>query len=400
MRILLVYIFLSCYLPCCYSQAIVCNKQTIFKFDFGSATTAGMNLSFLANYRESGNSCPEDGAYSFTTSTSDCFGGNWMTIPEDHTPGDVNGKMMLVNSSHSPGEFFLVKVRGLKPTTIYEISAWILNVCQRTVNCRTLYPNIDFIIKGTDGRMIAKFGTGEIPFEGLAWKRYSARFTTSTSVGDVVISLVNKEEGGCGNDFAIDDILLTSCETILPAEPVVEKPVKPTAQKVTKPDVKETTRSPVVIKPDTLVRNRNPLPRLNTPVSKPVTIEPMRVKPAPLVIKERSNPVVREILTAPGELLVELYDNGVIDGDTVSVYHNNELVIAQAGLGTKPLSLKIRCDANQPIHELVMVAHNLGSIPPNTSLMIVTAGEKRYEVFISSDNKKNAKVLIKLQQKQ
>jgi hypothetical protein len=45
-------------------------------------------------------------------------------------------------------------------------------------------------------------------------------------------------------------------------------------------------------------------------------------------------------------------------------------------------------------HEFVMVANNLGSIPPNTALMVITTGGKRYELFISSDEKKNAKVVI------
>jgi len=53
---------------------------------------------------------------------------------------------------------------------------------------------------------------------------------------------------------------------------------------------------------------------------------------------------------------------------------------------------------DQPHHELVMVADNLGSIPPNTSLMIVTAGAKRYEVFISSTKQKNAKVVLDLKE--
>jgi type IV secretory pathway VirB9-like protein len=45
-----------------------------------------------------------------------------------------------------------------------------------------------------------------------------------------------------------------------------------------------------------------------------------------------------------------------------------------------------------------MVADNLGSIPPNTSLMIVTAKDKRYEVFISSTEQKNARVNIDLKE--
>jgi hypothetical protein len=53
-------------------------------------------------------------------------------------------------------------------------------------------------------------------------------------------------------------------------------------------------------------------------------------------------------------------------------------------------------DAMDPHHELVMVADNLGSIPPNTSLMVVTANNKRYEIFISSSEQKNAKIILDL----
>jgi hypothetical protein len=49
-------------------------------------------------------------------------------------------------------------------------------------------------------------------------------------------------------------------------------------------------------------------------------------------------------------------------------------------------------------HELIMIANNLGSIPPNTSLMVTTTKSKRYEVFISSSEQKNAKVIIDLKQ--
>jgi hypothetical protein len=70
--------------------------------------------------------------------------------------------------------------------------------------------------------------------------------------------------------------------------------------------------------------------------------------------------------------------------------------MAHARLSQKPLSMHINVDAGQPHHELVMVAENLGSIPPNTSVMIVTAGALRYEVFISSDKQKNAKVIFDL----
>jgi len=60
--------------------------------------------------------------------------------------------------------------------------------------------------------------------------------------------------------------------------------------------------------------------------------------------------------------------------------------------------LRIKVDSENPHHELTMVADNLGSIPPNTSLMVITAGKKRYEVFISSSEQKNARLLIDLKE--
>ena len=54
-------------------------------------------------------------------------------------------------------------------------------------------------------------------------------------------------------------------------------------------------------------------------------------------------------------------------------------------------------DEDNTEHELVMVADNLGRIPPNTSLMIVEAGEKRYDVRISSTEQKNAVIRFKYQ---
>jgi hypothetical protein len=100
-----------------------------------------------------------------------------------------------------------------------------------------------------------------------------------------------------------------------------------------------------------------------------------------------------------GEIRVDLYDNGEIDDDTVSIYHNNRLLAARSRLSQKAITFRIVVDDAHPHHELVMVAENLGSIPPNTSLMVVTAGEIRHEVFISSTKQKNAKVVFELANK-
>jgi len=39
-----------------------------------------------------------------------------------------------------------------------------------------------------------------------------------------------------------------------------------------------------------------------------------------------------------------------------------------------------------------MIADNLGSIPPNTAMLIVTAAEKKYRLFLTSDKQRSAQV--------
>jgi len=112
----------------------------------------------------------------------------------------------------------------------------------------------------------------------------------------------------------------------------------------------------------------------------------------PPVLKSRSNDLVQTINVSSPEVTVRLYDNGEIDDDTISVYLDNVPVLSRRKLTTAPLTVKIKLDESDPEHELIMVAENLGRIPPNTSLMIVDAGEKRYQVRITSTEQKNAMV--------
>ncbi len=121
---------------------------------------------------------------------------------------------------------------------------------------------------------------------------------------------------------------------------------------------------------------------------------PPPAKPLAKELTERTNNLVKTLYVDEGEIEVALYDNGEIDNDTISVYHNGDLVIPHGRLSGTPLVVKIKVDAEHPTHEFIMVADNLGEIPPNTSLMTVTAGKKRYSVFLTSDEQRNAKVMI------
>jgi len=119
----------------------------------------------------------------------------------------------------------------------------------------------------------------------------------------------------------------------------------------------------------------------------------------PRVLLSRSNVLVRTITVHSNELELKIYDDGAIDHDTVSVYLDKKQVIDHAMLTDRPLVLTLHLDESEDYHELVMVAENEGEIPPNTSLMIVKAGDKEYEVRITSTEQKNAMVIFKFEKK-
>jgi hypothetical protein len=117
----------------------------------------------------------------------------------------------------------------------------------------------------------------------------------------------------------------------------------------------------------------------------------------PPVLKERANEVVKTFTVTTRKISISLYDNGTIDKDTVSVYLNNRQVVSRKMLSLSPIVVEIDLEQENDYVELVMVAENLGEIPPNTSLMIVKAGTKQYEVRITSTEQKNAMVVFKFQ---
>lgn len=88
----------------------------------------------------------------------------------------------------------------------------------------------------------------------------------------------------------------------------------------------------------------------------------------------------------------EIYDNGIIDDDSVSLYFDDSLVVSKQRITDKPLLFMIPAKNMKAISKLKLVAESLGSVPPCTALLIVTTGRKRYEINLSSNFSQNAVV--------
>jgi hypothetical protein len=92
---------------------------------------------------------------------------------------------------------------------------------------------------------------------------------------------------------------------------------------------------------------------------------------------------------------ISFYDNGDIDGDSISVFLNNQPVLVKQELTARALNIYVTLDKTKPVNEISMFAENLGKYPPNTALMLVTDGVTRHEIYLSSSLSQNAGVRIR-----
>jgi hypothetical protein len=202
---------------------------------------------------------------------------------------------------------------------------------------------------------------------------------------------------------------------------VAPQKVAPTTPPVAKDSKPKTTAPPTVSssgakKPESKPKSA-PAPTRSAPVaqappstSKTATIDnslPKTEKPqipsnvqAPMhsKLEARSKDVIKTLEIPESNFRVDLYDNGQVDGDTISVFYNGKMVVEKQRLTTTPITLNITLDPGRNDNDLVMYAENLGSIPPNTALMVVTVAGKRYEVSITSTEQTSGTVRFRLKE--
>ncbi|MCZ2458811.1 MAG: hypothetical protein LC128_04220 [Chitinophagales bacterium] len=101
---------------------------------------------------------------------------------------------------------------------------------------------------------------------------------------------------------------------------------------------------------------------------------------------------IPEIKVDTGTIRLDFYDNGIVDGDSVTVLVNKKVAVTHQMLSAKPITMYLKIDPANTFQEVEMIAENLGSIPPNTAILIITAGKKRYLLYLTSTETKSAMV--------
>lgn len=199
-------------------------------------------------------------------------------------------------------------------------------------------------------------------------------------------------------------------------------PIAATSPAVQSKGIRKMVPEPVEVKPTAVVpatvaivpkqsmrppEAKSPAPVAAKPTAPPVisTVAALPPKPVKTVqtgadfssrLAERSIETIQTLEFKTDSLVLTLYDNGEVDGDTVSVILNGKMLMEKQGLSTNAINktIYITPDTGDSI-QLVMYAENLGSLPPNTGLLIIKDGHDRYEIRFAGDLQKNAGITLR-----
>lgn len=142
---------------------------------------------------------------------------------------------------------------------------------------------------------------------------------------------------------------------------------------------------------------RQPHKKINGAPDKP-TPSPDDIAPTrrSIDLSKRTVHTIRTVDIAADSLVFTLYDNGTVDGDTVSVLLNGKVILSRVGLSVAPVNKTIHLTPEMGDSiKIVMYAENLGSLPPNTGLLIIREADNNYEIRFSGDLKKNSAIILK-----
>jgi hypothetical protein len=145
--------------------------------------------------------------------------------PSDTTvAGSIAGYALIINASYQTNKAFDQTITNLCENTYYEYSAWFRNICRRC-SCDSsgkgamtsgyvpgpgndssgVRPNLSFVIDGEE-----YYTSGNIAYSGQ-WIKKGFVYRTRMGQTSMTVNIRNNAPGGGGNDWAIDDIGITTC---------------------------------------------------------------------------------------------------------------------------------------------------------------------------------------------
>ena len=196
------------------------------------------------------------------------------------------------------------------------------------------------------------------------WDYVIDNYTTGANNPDIINSIAENIPRPKTNEEPEKTIIEERERVIIPTP--VQKPIEKIAKKTEAPKEK-------------------PIPVLKTIESVPVpTIEEKFIS--------RKKILIKEIPITGDSIELRFYDNAEIDGDSISLFLNDKLIFQHIRLLASAYTIKLAVSELKESNELIMVAENLGSIPPNTSYMVAIVGDKQYDARLESTEGSSAMV--------
>jgi hypothetical protein len=188
---------------------------------------------------------------------------------------------------------------------------------------------------------------------------------------------------GANDPYYIDSIAsIASIPVIIPEEKVI--PEKKTSLPDNNAETVKIEQKPIQ-KIEPIKTSEQPRPaRKQATVKKTIEEE----------FKIREKVIAAEIPLTGDSIELSFYDNAQIDGDSISLFLNNKLIFEHIRLTAVAYTIKLPVSELKETNELVMVAENLGEIPPNTSYMLAIVDDKRYEAMLKSTEETSAVIRL------
>ena len=108
---------------------------------------------------------------------------------------------------------------------------------------------------------------------------------------------------------------------------------------------------------------------------------------------ERNLSVQHQIDVDGPDLRLQVWDNGTVDGDVVSVFLNGTKLASRLKVQKTRHSMHVHLE--QDLNLLVVVADDIGSISPNTVAISVFDGKREQILIMNADMKENGGVVVR-----
>jgi hypothetical protein len=197
------------------------------------------------------------------------------------------------------------------------------------------------------------------------WDDIIENYTVGANDPDLIDSLSQVTNRSVNTETTTGTVNEEKTKTISPPIPVV-KNEEPKKEVISVPVVKQENKMETNITPPTIEQK----------------------------FTSREKIFTKEIPLSGDSIELDFYDNAEIDGDSISLFLNGKLIFEHIRLTEKAYRVKLPVSDMQENNELIMVAENLGAIPPNTSYMVALVGEKRYDAQLASTE--NSSAMIRL----